>query len=117
MLELFQTEWCPASRRIRQRLTELGLDYVNRQVPVERYDRAALYVATGSDTVPALVLEDAPPSLVRTRSWPISMRTTTSPSRPRRIAPRRPMRAAATWRRNAHACHWLHADRDNPTPL
>ena len=26
MLELFQTEWCPGSRRIRQRLTELGLD-------------------------------------------------------------------------------------------
>jgi glutathione S-transferase len=58
MLELFQTEWCPASRRIRQRLTELGLDYVNRQVPVERDDRAALYVATGSDTIPTLVLED-----------------------------------------------------------
>ena len=36
MLELFQTEWCPASRRVRQRLTELGLDYLNRQVPVER---------------------------------------------------------------------------------
>ncbi len=36
MLELFQTEWCPGSRRIRQRLTELGLDYLNHQVPVER---------------------------------------------------------------------------------
>jgi uncharacterized protein (DUF302 family) len=36
MLEPFQTEWCPASRRVRQRLTELGLDYINRQVPVER---------------------------------------------------------------------------------
>lgn len=58
MLELFQTEWCPASRRIRQRLTELGLDYVNRQVPVDRSERAALSAATGSDTIPALVLED-----------------------------------------------------------
>lgn len=58
MLELFQTEWCPASRRIRQRLTELGLEYVNRQVPVDRDERAALYAATGSDTIPALVLED-----------------------------------------------------------
>lgn len=58
MLELFQTEWCPASRRIRQRLTELGLDYVNRQVPVDRHERAALYAATGSGTIPALVLED-----------------------------------------------------------
>jgi glutathione S-transferase len=58
VLELFQTEWCPASRRIRQRLTELGLDYVNRQVPVDRDERAALHAATGSDTIPALVLED-----------------------------------------------------------
>lgn len=58
MLELFQTEWCPASRRIRHRLTELGVDYVNRQVPVERDGRAALYAAAGSDTVPTLVLED-----------------------------------------------------------
>jgi glutathione S-transferase len=58
MLELFQTEWCPASRRIRQRLTELGLDYVNRQVPVDRSERAALCAATGSDTIPALVLEN-----------------------------------------------------------
>jgi glutathione S-transferase len=58
MLELFQTEWCPASRRIRHRLTELGLDYVNRQVPVDRDARAALFAATGSDTIPALVLAD-----------------------------------------------------------
>ena len=58
MLELFQTEWCPASRRIRQRLTELGLDYVNRQVPVERDARAVLHAATRSDTIPALVLEN-----------------------------------------------------------
>ncbi len=58
MLTLFQTEWCPASRRVRQRLTELGLDYVNRQVPVEREERSALVTITGSDSVPALVLED-----------------------------------------------------------
>jgi glutathione S-transferase len=58
MRELFQTEWCPASRRIRQRLTELGLDYVNRQVTVDRSQRSALYAATGSDTIPALVLEN-----------------------------------------------------------
>lgn len=57
-LELFQTEWCPASRRVRQRLTELGLDYVNRQVPVEREARTALLELTGSNTIPALVLED-----------------------------------------------------------
>jgi glutathione S-transferase len=58
MLELFQTEWCPASRRVRQRLTELGLDYVNRQVPVEREARTALREATGTNTIPALRLEN-----------------------------------------------------------
>jgi uncharacterized protein (DUF302 family) len=56
MLELFQTEWCPASGRVRQRLTEVGLDYINRQVPVERETRTALREATGTDTIPALRL-------------------------------------------------------------
>ena len=46
MLELYQTEWCPASRRVRERLTELGLDYVVHQVPVEREARTALLAAT-----------------------------------------------------------------------
>ena len=39
MLELFQTEWCPPRGGSAQRLTELGLDYVNRQVPVDRDER------------------------------------------------------------------------------
>ena len=34
MYELWQTEWCPASRRVRQRLTELGIDYLVHQVPL-----------------------------------------------------------------------------------
>ncbi len=58
MMELYQTEWCPASRRVRQRFTELGLAYVIRQVPVDKADRRELLAATGSDVVPALVLED-----------------------------------------------------------
>jgi glutathione S-transferase len=59
LLELWQTEWCPASRRVRQRLTELGLDYLVRQVPVERADRVLLKVRTGSDTIPVLVTPGA----------------------------------------------------------
>ena len=55
MLELWQTEWCPASRRVRQRLTELGVDYIARQVPVERGERAALQASAGTDTIPVLV--------------------------------------------------------------
>jgi len=35
MYELWQTDWCPASRQVRQRLTELGIDYA-RQVPVDK---------------------------------------------------------------------------------
>jgi len=56
-LELWQTEWCPASHRVRQRLTELGLTYVTHQVPVERDDRAQLEEATGHRTIPTLVAD------------------------------------------------------------
>ena len=55
VLELWQTEWCPASRRVRQRLTELGVDVCLHQVPVERSERTALAAATGQETIPVLV--------------------------------------------------------------
>jgi len=55
-LELWQTEWCPASHRVRQRLTELGLNYLAHQVPVESSDRAELEAATGERTIPVLVI-------------------------------------------------------------
>jgi glutathione S-transferase len=58
VIELYQTEWCPASRRVRQRLTELGIDYLSRQVSADPAKRAALLAATGASSVPALVLED-----------------------------------------------------------
>jgi glutathione S-transferase len=54
-LELWQTEWCPASHRVRQRLTELGLTYAAHQVPVQRDDRTRLDQATGRRTIPILV--------------------------------------------------------------
>jgi glutathione S-transferase len=58
MIELWQTEWCPASRRIRERLTELDVSYIARQVPVDKAERTVLMAAVGSDSIPALVLED-----------------------------------------------------------
>ncbi len=58
MIELWQTEWCPASRHVRQRLTELDVTYVAHQVPVDKAGRGALLAATGSDSIPALVLDD-----------------------------------------------------------
>src|SRR6516162_9310537 len=54
-LELWQTEWCPASHRVRQRLTELGLTYTIRQVPVERDARTELRAATGASEIPVLM--------------------------------------------------------------
>ncbi len=58
MIRLWQTEWCPASRRVRQRLTELDVTYVTHQVSVDKADRGALIAATGTDTIPALLLDD-----------------------------------------------------------
>jgi glutathione S-transferase len=58
MLELYQAEWCPSSRRVRERLTELGIDYVSRQVAARRDARVALREAVGADTIPALRLEN-----------------------------------------------------------
>jgi glutathione S-transferase len=39
VLELWQAEWCPYSHRVRQRLTELGVDFVAHQVAAEKGDR------------------------------------------------------------------------------
>ena len=59
-LELWQTEWCPASHRVRQRLTELGVTYTTRQVPVQREARTELLRATGASEIPVLVGDDEP---------------------------------------------------------
>jgi len=39
MLELYQAEWCPYSAAVRQRLTELGIDFVAKQVAPRQEDR------------------------------------------------------------------------------
>lgn len=55
MLELWQAEWCPYSHRVRLRLTELGLPFVARQIPVDREAREAMEAATGLRSIPTLV--------------------------------------------------------------
>ena len=55
-LELWQTEWCPGSNRVRQPHTELGLTYLVHQVPVEPDSRTELDAATGRRSIPVLVL-------------------------------------------------------------
>ncbi len=58
MLELYQAEWCPHSSRVRQKLTELGVSFVARQVPAEPIDREELRRKAGSEEIPTLLLED-----------------------------------------------------------
>jgi len=60
-MELYQAEWCRESHRVRQRLTDLGVDVVLRQVPRDPEDRTELRRVAGSDAIPVLVLEDGFP--------------------------------------------------------
>ena len=55
---LWQTEWCPSSQRVRQRLTELGVDVVLRQVAAEPGERADLQRRFGAAAVPVLEVEN-----------------------------------------------------------
>ena len=56
MHRLYQTEWCPHSHRVRQRLTELGIPFVAVQVEAEPEDREQMREETGADVIPVLVL-------------------------------------------------------------
>jgi len=56
--ELWQTEWCPASHRVRQRLTELGVDCVLRQVEPAPEQRDRLKAETGATSIPVLRCPD-----------------------------------------------------------
>jgi glutathione S-transferase len=52
MLSLYQAEWCPYSAAVRQRLTELGIDFVARQVEPREPQRTAV------GEIPTLETED-----------------------------------------------------------
>ncbi len=57
-MELFQAEWCPHSHAVRQRLTELGLDFVARQVPAAPDERDELEAVAGTNEIPVLAATD-----------------------------------------------------------
>ena len=54
-MELYQAEWCPHSHKVRQRLTELGLDFRARQVPAEPDERDELERRAGTTEIPVLI--------------------------------------------------------------
>jgi predicted GNAT family acetyltransferase/glutaredoxin len=58
VLTLYQAEWCPFSSAVREILTELGLDFIARQVEAWPEDRAGLRAVFGSDEIPILETED-----------------------------------------------------------
>ncbi|HKQ96795.1 MAG TPA: glutathione S-transferase N-terminal domain-containing protein [Candidatus Polarisedimenticolia bacterium] len=55
MLELYQVEGCPNCQAVRETLSELGLDFVVRAVPVEHARRDRVREISGQTLVPVLV--------------------------------------------------------------
>jgi glutaredoxin len=58
LVEVWQAEWCPHSARVRQRLTELGVDFVARQVDAYPDERGRLCEATSVASIPVVVFPD-----------------------------------------------------------
>jgi predicted GNAT family acetyltransferase/glutaredoxin len=58
MLTLYQAEWCPFSSAVREVLTELGIEFVAKQVEAWPEDRATLRAELGTDRIPTLVADD-----------------------------------------------------------
>jgi uncharacterized protein len=58
VLTLYQAEWCPLSSAVREVLTELGLDFVARQVEPWPNERNELRAVAGTDQIPVLQTED-----------------------------------------------------------
>ncbi len=59
MLELFQFEQCPYCKKVREKLTELNLDYICRNVRKHTKKREILNVLGGKDQVPLLLDMDS----------------------------------------------------------
>jgi predicted GNAT family acetyltransferase/glutaredoxin len=55
---LWQAEWCPFSSAVREVLSELGIDFVARQVEPWPEQRERLRAAVGTELMPVLVTED-----------------------------------------------------------
>ena len=57
-LTLYQAEWCPYSHRVRQRLTELGVEFLARQVAADPEEREPMAAEVGTAEIPTLVGDD-----------------------------------------------------------
>lgn len=55
MLKLYQAEWCPYCARVRSRMTDLGITYINVNVPRNKQERTELLNISGKAGIPTLV--------------------------------------------------------------
>jgi uncharacterized protein len=58
VVTLYQAEWCPFSSAVREVLTELGIDFIARQVEPWPSERAELRGLAATDVIPVLQTED-----------------------------------------------------------
>ncbi len=58
MMKLYQAEWCPYCARVRSKMTDLGLTYININVPHSKPDRKELIEVSGQPGIPTLVTEE-----------------------------------------------------------
>jgi len=52
---LYQAEWCPYCARVRQKLTDLLLDYKTVNVPRAHAERTEVKAVSGQTSIPVLV--------------------------------------------------------------
>ena len=55
MMKLYQAEWCPYCQRVRSKMTDLKLTYINVNVPRSKQDRTELLEVSGQTGIPTLV--------------------------------------------------------------
>jgi glutaredoxin len=58
MIELYQFEECPYCVRVRKKLSELGIDFITRNVSRNKPDRKMLIKVSDQNGVPTLVDTD-----------------------------------------------------------
>ncbi len=55
MIKLYNLEHCPYCRRVREKLSELNLEYEKIDVPREKSERQEVIAVSGQPSVPVLV--------------------------------------------------------------
>ncbi len=58
MLKLYQAEWCPYCARVRSKMTEMEITYINVNVARAKADRKELMEVSGQTGIPTMVTED-----------------------------------------------------------